>query len=42
MVPRICDLTLYNGDCREAVLADAFAVLVPFRYVYLPDVIKSP
>jgi len=42
MVPRICDMTPYNGDCQGAVLADAFAVLVPFRYVYLPVVIKSP
>ena len=36
------DLALFNGDCQEAALADAFEVLEPrvFHYVFMPVTFK--
>lgn len=34
-------LTLYNGDCQEAVLVNAFAIYSDEIDVYLPLIIKG-
>ncbi len=41
LLPGTYDLTLYNGDCQEAMLLDAFTVgSVPLQTTYLPTILR--
>ena len=42
LLPGSYDLTLYNGDCQEALLPDAFTVTsgVELQIIFLPSVMK--
>jgi hypothetical protein len=43
LLPGTYDLTLYNGDCQEAILADALTIdtIITFRTIYLPTIMKT-
>jgi hypothetical protein len=32
----VYDLTIFNGDCQEDTLEDAFVIAPPLRFIYLP------
>jgi hypothetical protein len=41
LLPGTYDLTLFNGDCQEAVLLDAFTVTtIPLQTTFLPTILK--
>ena len=43
LLPGTYDLTLYNGDCQEAVLVDAVTIdtIIYFKTIYLPTIMKT-